>query len=148
MSFTEFWDLAKGWRERFSNPRKGRGGAEPAWDRVIKEGADPEEIIAGAKGYLEHIRQDDIEPRHVCMAATFLNQWRWEQYVELAREAEEQADQDLLERRRTYYRSGWQDECRGDPEPKRECKLPPEVQEAYEQGRREAREKPKLQVVK
>jgi hypothetical protein len=143
--FAEFWALTKGWRGRYSNPRKGRGGAEPAWGRAMKDGADPEQIVLGARGYVAHIAQDDVEPQMVCMAATFLNQWRWEQYVEIAREAEEKAAADLLERRRAYYRYGWRDARNG-------TQLltditEPESQEAYDMGWRDALAKPKLEVV-
>jgi hypothetical protein len=81
------------------------------------------------------------------MAATFLNQWRWEQYVELAREAEEKAVIDLLERRRAYYRYGWRDARNGTVQMIGEFELHPEVQEAYDMGWRDALAKPKLEVV-
>ncbi len=145
--FAEFWSLASRWRGRYSNPRKGRGGAEPAWDRVVKDGADPEQIVLGARGYVAHIAQDDVEPQMVCMAATFLNQWRWEQYVELAQETEEREAAELLERRRNYYRHGHRDALNGG---ERRTDIPqPEVQAAYDMGWRDAEEqaKPKLELV-
>ncbi len=132
--FDEFWQLARGWRGRWGNPKRGRGGAEPAWDRCINEGADPEQIIIGARGYLAHIEQDNVEPQHVCMAATFLNQWRWEQYVELAIETEKQAAEELLERRRKYWIRGQKDARRGDERRVLPDSFTPEVQVAYDQG--------------
>ncbi len=143
--FAEFWSLASRWRGRYSNPRKGRGGAEPAWHRAMKDGADPEQIVLGARGYVAHIAQDDVEPQHVCMAATFLNQWRWEQYVEIALETEEREAAELLERRRTYYRLGWRDAKSGNEY--RTDITEPEAQEAYDMGWRDALAKPKLEVV-
>lgn len=132
--FDEFWQLAKGWRGRYSNPRKGRGGAEPAWNKAVKEGADPEQIYIGAKGYLAHIEKDDVEPQFVCAAAVFLNQWRWEQYVELAVETERREAEELLERRRSYWRHGQQDALRGDEPRVLEDFFTPEIQVAYDQG--------------
>lgn len=146
-NFAEFWAVAKGWRGRYSNPRKGRGGAEPAWDRAVKDGADAEQICLGARGYVVHIAQDDVEPQMVCMAATFLNQWRWEQYVEIARETQEREAAELLERRRAYYRYGRRD-ARNDNEHRTDI-TEPEVQEAYDMGWRDTEELagPKLKLV-
>lgn len=142
--FDEFWALARGWRGRYSNPRKGRGGAEPAWDRAIREGADPEQICLGARGYAAHIAEDDVEPQMVCMATTFLNQWRWEQYVEIAQAREVAAAQKLLERRRRYYRAGWRDAKAGEEYDNGE--MPEEIRQAYDMGWRDALV-PKLRVV-
>ena len=77
--FAEFWDLAKGWRGRCSNG--GRPSAERAWNKALKVGADPREIIAGAMGYERAMWDIDEDPRFWCMPVTFLNQWRWEQYL-------------------------------------------------------------------
>ena len=143
----DFWPIAKRWRGRFSNPKRGRDGAEPAWNRCVKEGADPEQICTGARGYVAHIEKDGVEPQHVCQARTFLNQWRWEQYVELAIETEKQDAEDMLERRRNYWRYGWRDEARGQELSHGTDGMQPEVLEAYEQGRQAYRDQvPQLRV--
>lgn len=145
--FAEFWALAKGWRGRYSNPRKGRSGAEPAWDRAMKDGADPEQICLGARGYVAHIAEDDVNPQHVMQARTFINGWVWEQYVELAREIEKREAAELLERRRAYFRYGRRDAFNGDEH--RTDITEPEVQEAYDMGwcYAEIQAAPKLKVV-
>lgn len=76
--FAEFWELMKHMRGRLSNPRQ---LAERAWDKAVKQGAIPREIVAGGHGYLDVIADCDIDCQYVCMAATFINQWRWEQYL-------------------------------------------------------------------
>ena len=130
----DFWPIARRWRGRYSNPRRGRGGAEPAWDKVVKEGADPAQICLGAKGYVAHIKEDSVEPQHVLQARTFLNGWHWEQYVELAIETEKREAEDLLEQRRNYWRYGQRDALRGDePGVLADC-FAPEIQVAYDQG--------------
>ena len=77
--FQTFWDLAKGWRGRCSNG--GRIPTERAWERAVKAGAVPREIIAGAKGYESAMFEIDTDCQFWCMPATFINQWRWEQYL-------------------------------------------------------------------
>ncbi len=154
--FAEFWSLASRWRGRYSNPR-GRvaspgkpeiRGAEPSWYKCIKEGADPERMYLGACGYVAHIAEDDVDPQHVCQAVTFLNQWRWEQYVEIARETEEREAAELLERRRAYYRYGRRDFLNDDHH---QTDIPePEVQAAYDMGWCDAEKQaaPKLSLVR
>lgn len=158
-TFEDFWQIARRWRNPYSNPR-GRvaspgkreiRGAEPAWHIAIKEGADPEQIILGARGYLAHVEQDIDDPQKVCMASTFLNQCRWEQYAELATETAAREAEELLERRRDYWRSGRRDALQGiEPRPVADC-YGPDIQKAYDQGYREAEKylaRPKLEVVK
>ncbi len=131
---SDFWPLAKGWRGSHGNPRKGRGGAEPAWDKCIKEGADPEQIIIGARGYLAHIEKEITDLSKVCQAVTFLNQWRWEQYVDLAIETEKREAEELLERRRKYWRYGQRDALQGVEPRVIEDFMGAEVIAAYDQG--------------
>jgi hypothetical protein len=87
-NFPEFWETtgAKGWRGRCSNPRK---TAQTAWDKAVKSN-DWREIIAGAHGYTSYLSDCDVDPQFACMAATFINQERWEQYLD------EPAAQDYL----------------------------------------------------
>jgi len=148
--FATFWSIAGRWRGRYGNPKRGRGGAEPAWDKALQDGADAEQIIIGARGYVAHIEQDSVEPQMVCMAVTFLNQGRWEQYVELAVETAERDAEELLERRRNYWKYGQRDALQGAKPIKVPDVFAPEVQEAYDQGYRAGREqfaRPELTVV-
>lgn len=151
--FNDFWEIARHWRGRHSNPRKGKDGAEPAWHNVIAAGADPGQICIGARGYIKHIEQDNVDPRHVCQARTFLNGWRWEQYVELAIETEKREAEELLERRRNYWRYGQRDALQDQQPIVFEDFMQPEVVAAYEQGYRETKEqmeseRPGLRVVR
>ena len=76
--FDEFWGHAKSWRGRHSNG--GRPKAQQAWERVVKAGADPQQIVAGALGYESAMYDIDTRCEFWCMASTFLNQYRWVQY--------------------------------------------------------------------
>ncbi len=78
--FNEFWSHAKGCRGRLSNG--GRPATEKAWDKAVKAGADPKEIVAGYLGYEDAMFDCDTDNQFRCMASTFVNQWRWEQYLD------------------------------------------------------------------
>ncbi|KKM15947.1 hypothetical protein LCGC14_1690860 [marine sediment metagenome] len=78
--FAEFWALAKHIRSRM--PNGGRPPAERAWNKAVKEGAVPDEIIAGYLGYEDAMDACDTDYQFRCMASTFVNQWRWEQYLD------------------------------------------------------------------
>ncbi|KKN17938.1 hypothetical protein LCGC14_0960840 [marine sediment metagenome] len=141
--FPDFWEIMKRCRARYSNPRK---LAERAWDKCIKAGAVESDMILGAKGYLAHVEEENTEPQFVCMTSVFLNQWRFEQYVEVAREIEEEQAAKLLQQRRDYYKYGWRDEKRGEAERDLSA-FDAAVKEAYDMGRHDA-SAPRLQVVK
>ena len=72
--FQEFW-AAYPHRGKHQDPRK---PAQDKWERKVRGGADPSEIIAGAKAYADTVRSERIEPQHVAQAVTWLNQERWE----------------------------------------------------------------------
>jgi hypothetical protein len=91
--FMNFWPTARGARGKFSNPRQ---PAEKAWDKAIKQGADPDEIQQGWDYYLETVADED--GRYVCQTATFINQWRWQDYLEQAREQKEAREKREAER--------------------------------------------------
>lgn len=80
--FAAFWEIARHMRGRCPNPRK---PAQAAWDKAIKNGADPRMIIAGLKGFDEFnmgaITHGGLDYQFVCMASVFINQERWEQYL-------------------------------------------------------------------
>lgn len=66
--FTRFWE---------TYPRKvGKGHAKKAWAKALKDGADPEEIIAGAERFrLDPTRSRD--PQYIAHPSTWLNGERW-----------------------------------------------------------------------
>lgn len=55
--------------------RRGRGAAEKAYTKALREGATAEELLAGAKRYAIEVR--GREEQFVAFPATWLNQKRW-----------------------------------------------------------------------
>lgn len=67
--FDEFWK---------TYPRRvGKGAARKAWDKAIKNGADPEEVIWGARRYSTDPRRAAADIRYTAHPATWLNAERW-----------------------------------------------------------------------
>ncbi len=54
-----------------------RGAARTAWDKAIKNGADPEEVILGARAYASSPRRRDSDSKFTAHPATWLNHERW-----------------------------------------------------------------------
>jgi hypothetical protein len=54
--------------------RKDRISAERAWNKAIKNGADPEEIVAAARRYADDRTRD---PQYTKLPATWLNAGAW-----------------------------------------------------------------------
>ncbi len=77
--FAEFWALAIHIRGRL--PNGGRKDVEKAWDRAIKEGADPREIVAGYLGFEEAAMASSLDNQYRPMASTWLNRGSWEQHL-------------------------------------------------------------------
>ena len=77
--FPEFWAVAKGCRGRLNSG--GRPKSEKQWDKAVKAGAAPREIIAGWLGYQEAMTETDTDLQYRLMASTFLHQWTWEGYL-------------------------------------------------------------------
>jgi hypothetical protein len=64
--------------------RKGSNPKHPArlkFSRAVKSGVDPEAIISGAKNYAQEACPGT---EFICMAVTWLNQRRWEDYAPTA----------------------------------------------------------------
>lgn len=72
-SFDEFWNVYPH-RGKLPDPKK---PAREKFERKVRDGTDPQEIIAGAKRYAELVSAEGIEERLVCQAVTWLNQERW-----------------------------------------------------------------------
>ena len=54
------------------------GLAEISWDRAIAGGATGKEILEGLKADINNWIAEEVEPKFIPMAATWLNQKRWE----------------------------------------------------------------------
>ena len=55
---------------------RGRAAAEQKWAKALSEGADPDELIAGAHRYATEVKGKD--PHYIAHPATWLYQCRWE----------------------------------------------------------------------
>ena len=64
--FDEFWAA---YPQRPNNPK---GKARRAWAARVKEGEDPEVMLAGARAYADYVKREGTEPQFVKHAATFL----------------------------------------------------------------------------
>jgi hypothetical protein len=92
--FDEFWK---------TYPRRvGKGAARKAWDKAIKNGADPEEVIWGARRYSTNPRRAAADIRYTAHPATWLNAERWTDEDEPAPapvvDPRQQATNDLFDR--------------------------------------------------
>lgn len=73
--FVEFWEL---WRKH-ARDTDGRGDARDTFIEHVSRGADPADIVAGAKWFLAHVLRDkDFIP----LAATYLNKRGYEDHAE------------------------------------------------------------------
>ena len=77
--FAEFWEHAIHIRGRL--PNGGRKDTLKAWNRAVKEGANPREIVAGYLGFEEAMLATDTDNKYRPMASTWVNRWSWEQYL-------------------------------------------------------------------
>ena len=69
--FIAFWTLWRGY-QRASD---GRGKARPAYQQMIEAGADPADIIAGARWYLRNLKPE--ERPYIPLASSWLRSERW-----------------------------------------------------------------------
>lgn len=73
--FDEFWAA---YPERHGNPK------EPArlkFQAAIKAGADPDDIIRGARNYASFMQRDGKDSKYIAHAKTWLNEKRWNDYL-------------------------------------------------------------------
>lgn len=80
--FEKFWQTFPK-RAGFPNPKK---PAKQLFDRSIKAGIQPTEILTAAQAYREQVRTAGTPPQYVAQAVTWLRQERW-------RDIPEQADE-------------------------------------------------------
>lgn len=68
-AFAAFWN---------AYPRKvAKGAARKAWDKAIKAGAEPADVVLGARRYATDPRRNDSDIRYTAHPATWLNSERW-----------------------------------------------------------------------
>jgi hypothetical protein len=89
--FVEFWES---WRPH-ARETDGRGDARDTFLEHVKRGADPHDIVAGAKWFLRNLRDRDFIP----LASSWLNKRSYEDHAEQyrayeARKAERQRAQE------------------------------------------------------
>jgi len=76
LKFEDFWKAYP--KRKGSNPKS---LARTKWDRALKNGATAEQIISAAKSYRDELSETGkIGTEFVCMAATWINQKRYEDY--------------------------------------------------------------------
>ena len=77
--FPEFWELWKA-HQRGTD---GRGKARPAYTKLMLNGADPQDILDGARWFLRNLKDRDRE--FIPLASSWLNSERWADDCELER---------------------------------------------------------------
>ena len=77
-AFNIFWASYPS-RKPHSNPKP---TAAKIYKAAVKNGAEPEAINRGAENYALYVAAENIDPRFVKQAATFLNQKTWTEYQE------------------------------------------------------------------
>jgi hypothetical protein len=73
-AFGRFWDA---YPVRPENPK---AAAREVFCRRVREGADPEEIVAAAGRYAAYVKQAGKESHFIPHARTWLSQRRWEDF--------------------------------------------------------------------
>ena len=76
--FREFWD---GWR-KFARETDGRGDARDCFLKHIRQGADPHDIVDGARYFLRTLKDKAFIP----LAASWMNKRAYEDHAEAERE--------------------------------------------------------------
>ncbi|WP_173931373.1 hypothetical protein [Chelativorans sp. Marseille-P2723] len=77
--FDTFWKLWRG----HCRKTDGRGKARPAYQQMLQLGADPQDIIDGARWYLRNM--SDRDAPYIPLASTWLRSERWADDCELER---------------------------------------------------------------
>lgn len=81
--FIAFWTL---WRD-FQRSTDGRAKARPAYQQMIEAGADPADILAGARWYLRNLKPE--ERPYIPLASSWLRSERWADDCILERQHEQ-----------------------------------------------------------
>jgi hypothetical protein len=83
--FAEFWDI---WRP-YRRQTDGRQDAARRFGLCVLEGADPQEIIEGARFYIDGIKDDPEKRRFNPLAASWLSKGAWRDALDDKRDADE-----------------------------------------------------------
>ena len=84
--FAEFWDV---WRPH-ARHTDGRGDARTTFSKHIKNGAEPADIIDGAKWFFRSMKEKDRE--FVPLASTWLNRGAYEDMAQQERSFQERVE--------------------------------------------------------
>lgn len=90
--FPDFWDV---WRPH-ARHTDGRGLARDAFAKLVKNGADPQDIIDGAKFFFRTMKEKDRE--FVPLSSTWLNRQAFEDLAEQERNYERQLQERIAKR--------------------------------------------------
>lgn len=91
--FLAFWNL---WKP-YQRSSDGRGKARPAYQQMIEQGADPQDIIDGAAWYLRNLKPE--ERPYIPLASSWLRSERWAD--ECIKERQHGPDRNVVEMRRS-----------------------------------------------
>ncbi|MGV1869737.1 hypothetical protein [Agrobacterium rosae] len=90
--FTEFWEI---WRPH-QRHTDGRGLARETFSKHVKNGADPQDIIDGARYFFRSMKERDKE--YVPLSSTWMNRGSFEDLAEQERNYERQLQERLAKR--------------------------------------------------
>lgn len=80
--FADFWAV---WQP-YMRHTDGRGEARDRYRKKVLEGAEPEEILMGAKAYIEHLKKlPPDERKFIPLAATWLNKESYSDWADRER---------------------------------------------------------------
>lgn len=116
--FDIFWSSYP--KRKGQNPR---APAEKKFAAAVKNGANPDHLIASARRYGDELReQHKLDTEFVCMASTWLNQQRWLSYAYDPDEKERQSkiDADMAARGYKWNGERWEEIKKAAP-----AELPP-----------------------
>jgi hypothetical protein len=127
-AFERFWKAYP--KRKGSNPRK---TAEEQFFRAVRDGADPEAIIAGARRYAE-AEPEIIGTQYVAQALKWLRDERWKDYNEAA--VVSLPSEETARKMQVHFLERWRDtgswDSRNIPAPwLKDCPIPKELIEQY-----------------
>jgi hypothetical protein len=81
--FVMFWEL---WRKK-ARQNDGRGSAREGFNKHVKAGANPMDIVNGAAWYLRSLKDKDLQ--YIPLVQTWLNRGAYEDFAEMEVEYQE-----------------------------------------------------------
>ena len=76
VDFETFWRIYPS-RRPHSNPK---APARKKYEAAINQGVSPADILRGAENFAAYVEREQVEPKFVAQAVTWLNQERWADY--------------------------------------------------------------------